>query len=149
MTSTHYSRSAMAALHGGLALTLVALLIPYVDRATGNSLVAQIRAGYPSLEPSSIEAAARTYLIYLTVLSVLGILGWLGVIWAVSAGKSWARWVATSLFVVGTSIALFNLTVKDTSGDTGLPPLLGWAGVLPCAAGLVAVAFLWKGKRRA
>ena len=26
----------------------------------------------------------------------------------------------------------------------GLPPLLGWAGVLPGLAGLVAVALLWK-----
>ena len=27
---------------------------------------------------------------------------------------------------------------------TGLPPLLGWAGLLPCLAGLAAVALLRK-----
>ena len=35
------------------------------------------------------------------------------------------RWVATGLFAAGTSIALVNLFIKDSSGDTGLPPLLG------------------------
>ena len=36
-----------------------------------------------------------------------------------------------------------DLLIRDTSGDTGLPPLLGWAGMLPSLAGLVAVALLW------
>ena len=40
--------------------------------------------------------------------------------------------------------AVMDLVVKDTSGDTGLPPLLGWAGMLPSLAGLVAVALLWR-----
>jgi hypothetical protein len=48
------------------------------------------------------------------------------------------------MFVVGTSIALFNLLVQDTSGDTGLPPLLGWVGLLPSLAGLAAVILLWR-----
>jgi hypothetical protein len=40
--------------------------------------------------------------------------------------------------------ALSALLVKDTSGDTGLAPLLGSIGVLPCIAGVVAVAMLWR-----
>ncbi|MGB0098131.1 MAG: hypothetical protein WBP81_37040 [Solirubrobacteraceae bacterium] len=47
------------------------------------------------------------------------------------------------MFVLGTGIALLDLLVKDTSGDTGLPPLLGWIGLLPCLAGFLAVALLW------
>jgi hypothetical protein len=39
---------------------------------------------------------------------------------------------------------LFDLLVKDTSGDTGLPPLLGWTGMAPCLAGLLALALLWR-----
>jgi hypothetical protein len=48
------------------------------------------------------------------------------------------------MFALGTSIALTDLLIKDTSGDTGLPPLLGWAGLLPCVAGLLAVTLLWR-----
>ena len=51
---------------------------------------------------------------------------------------------ATGLFVAGTAIALFDLTIRDTSGDTGLPALLGWVGLLPCLAGLVMVITLWR-----
>jgi hypothetical protein len=53
------------------------------------------------------------------------------------------------MFVVGTTIALLDLLIKDTSGDTGLSPLLGWSGMLPCAAGLVAVIVLWRPRRAA
>ncbi len=52
------------------------------------------------------------------------------------------------MFALGTAIALFDLLVKDTSGDTGLPPLLGWLGLLPCLAGLLAVALLWQPARQ-
>ena len=89
-----------------------------------------------------IDSAVTTYLIYLSALGALGVLSWLCTIWAASTRKPWARWVATALFAAGTSIALFNLLVKDTSGDTGLPPLLGWVGMLPSLAGLLAVILL-------
>ena len=49
-----------------------------------------------------------------------------------------------TMFALGTGIALIDLLVKDTSGDTGLPPLLGWAGMLPCLAGLLVVTLLWR-----
>ena len=48
------------------------------------------------------------------------------------------------MFCLGTAAALTALLVKDTSGDTGLPPLLGWIGTLPCLAGLVALTMLWR-----
>ena len=32
-------------------------------------------------------------------------------------------------FVLGTGIAVIDLLITDTSGDTGLPPLLGWLAV--------------------
>jgi plastocyanin len=47
------------------------------------------------------------------------------------------------MFALGTGIALTGLLIKDTSGDTGLPPLLGWVGILPYLAGLLAVTLLW------
>ena len=83
-------------------------------------------------------------MIILTVIGALGVVGWLWSIWIVTMRKGWAIWAATAMFVLGTSVAVASLLVKDTSGDTGLAPMLGWIGMLPCLAGLVAVALLWR-----
>lgn len=144
MTTTHHERSAIGAMYAGLGLTLVAIIVPYVDHATANVLADHIRAGYPEYTQAHIDSAVTTYLVYLSVVGALGIICWLWTIRAVKAGKRWARGAATAVFALGTGIALTDLLVKDTSGDTGLPPLLGWAGMLPCLAGLLAVTLLWR-----
>ena len=144
MTAAHHERSAIGAMCAGLALTVAAMLVPYVDHATGNMLASHIRAGYPTYTQARIDSAVTTYLVYLSVVGALGIICWLWAIWAVKAGKRWARGAATAMFALGTGIALIDLLVKDTSGDTGLPPLLGWAGMLPCLAGLLVVTLLWR-----
>lgn len=146
MTSTRQSRPAIAVLYTGLALTLVATLTVYIDHAGANVLAGHIKAGYPSMDQASIDTAAMTYLVYLSVVGVLGAVGWLSTIWAAHKAKSWTRWLATGWFAFGASIAVFNLLVKDTSGDTGLHPLLGWAGMLPALAGLAAVVLVWRKK---
>jgi PGF-CTERM motif len=144
MTTAHDERSAIGAMYAGLALTVVAMIVAYVDHATANVLAGHIRAGYPAYTQARIDLAVTTYLVYLSVVGALGIICWLATIWAVKAGKRWARGAATTMFALGTTIALTDLLIKDTSGDTGLPPLLGWAGMLPCLAGLLAVALLWR-----
>lgn len=143
MTKTRHGRSAIGAMYAGLALTIIATIVPY----TGNMLADHIRAGYPTYTQERIDTAVMAYLIYLSVVGTLGIICWFSVISAVRTGKRWARSVATLLLALGVCIALFNLTVKDTSGDTGLPPLLGWVGTLPCLAGLLAVTLLWRRSR--
>ena len=134
----------MAAMYAGLGLTVIAMIISFVDHATANVLASHIRAGYPAYTRARIGSAVTTYLVYLTVVGALGIVSWLATILAVKAGKPWARGAATAMFALGTGIALIDLLIRDTSGDTGLPPLLGWAGVLPCLAGLLAVTLLWR-----
>ena len=143
-TTTQSERRAIGALYAGLGLTVAATIVPYIDRATGNLLADHIRAGYPTYTQARIDSAATLYLVYLTVVGALGVTCWLWTIWALKAGKRWARGAATALFVLGTGIAVVNLLIKDTSGDTGLPPLLGWVGLLPCLAGLLAVTLLWR-----
>jgi len=134
----------MRALYAGLGLTVIAIIVPYVDHATGNVLAGHIRAGFPGYAQPRIDSAVTTYLVYLSLVGVLGMAGWLATIWAVRAGKRWARGAGTTLFVLGTGIALMDLLLRDTSGDTGLPALLGWAGLLPCVAGVLAVTLLWR-----
>ena len=147
MSKVRQQNSAIGAMYAGLALTVVATVVPFIDRATGNVLGGHVRAGYPAYSQARIDSAVMTWLIYLTVLGALGIIGWFLSIRAGRAGKRGARSLATSIFAVGATMAVLNLLVRDTSGDTGLPPLLGWVGMLPALVGVVAVTLLWKAPR--
>ena len=145
MTTTRQQRSAVRAMYAGLALTVLATTAPYVDRVTSNVLAAHLRAGYPAFPEARIDSAVTTWLVVLSVVGAVGVAGWIWTIHAVTAGKGWARWAATAMLLLGTSAGLTGLLVRDTSGDTGLPALLGWLGILPCVAGAVAVTMLWRG----
>lgn len=147
MPEIRHNQSAVGAMYAGLGLTVVAMIVPYIDLATGKMLAAHIRAGYPTFTQGRIDTAVKEYLIYLSVVGALGIICWFWAIWGVRTGKRWARGAATLVLALGVGVALFNLLVTDTSGDTGLPPLLGWVGMLPCLAGLLAVTLLWRGSR--
>jgi hypothetical protein len=138
--TTDHPRPAIGTVYAGLALTVAVTAVPDVDQTV---LADHIRAGYPAYTEARIDGAATTYLIYLSTVAALGVATWLGTNWAVKAGKRWARGGAAAMFALATSIALFDLLVKDTSGDTGLPPVLGWVGLLPSLAGLVAVTLLF------
>jgi hypothetical protein len=131
-------------MYAGLALTVVAIIVPYVDRATTHVLADHIKAGYPTYSQARIDSSVTVYVVYLSLVGALGIMCWLWTIWAVRAGKRWARAAATVVFALGATIALTDLLVRDTSGDTGLPLLLGWIGLLPCLPGLLAVTLLWR-----
>ncbi|WP_254405227.1 hypothetical protein [Streptomyces sp. AC627_RSS907] len=136
-------------MYTGLGLTLIATVAPYADRATTHLLADHIRTGYPAYSPARVDSAVNTCLVLLTITGALGALAWLGATWAVKAGKRWARPVSTMLFVLGAGLALTGLLTEDTSGSTGLPPALGWAGVAPCLAGALAIALLWRQPRPA
>ncbi|MGW0551382.1 hypothetical protein [Streptomyces altiplanensis] len=115
-------------MHAGLALTALATIATYVDRSTTHLLADHIRAGCPNCSQAPVDSAVTAYLVVLSVIGALGVLAWLTTGWAVKAGKPWARPAATVKLMIGTSVALTGLLIKDTSGATGLPPALGWAG---------------------
>jgi hypothetical protein len=142
--ATHHHRPVIAALLVGLALTIISVIVPYLDRA---GMANHIRAGYPNYAQAQIDTAVHAYLIVLTGVGVLGLACWLTTIWAVCTGKRWARWAAAGIFTIATAVALTLLLIRDTSGDTGLPPALGWIGVLPSGAGLAAVGLLRRHSR--
>lgn len=148
-TKTGHERMTLGAMYTGLGLTVVATILPYVDRATTHLLADHIRAGLPSYTDARVDSAVTTYLVLLSVVGALGVLAWLWTIRAVKAGKRWARPAATVLFAIGTGIALTGLLTRDTSGDTGLPPVLGLAKHGPSLAALLAVTLLWRRSRPA
>lgn len=112
--------------------------------AADRAVLATMYTGLAATVAATVAPAATTYLVYLSIVGVLGVAAWSWTIHAVKADRRWARGVATAMFAVGTSVALTDLLIKDTSGDTGLPPLLGWIGTLPCLPGLIVVAMLWR-----
>ncbi|MEV5977468.1 hypothetical protein [Streptomyces sp. NPDC052114] len=142
--TARHGRGALAAMYAGLGLTVAATALPYVDRTTTHLLADHVRAGYPAYTEARVDAAVTTYVALLTVIGALGAAAWLWSAWAVRAGKRWARPAATTLFALGAAIGLTGLLTEDTSGDTGLPPALGWAGMAPGLAALVAIALLWR-----
>lgn len=144
VASPVHGRAARAALGGGLAMTIVVTAAAFIDNATTRLLADHIQASYPSYRADEIETAVTLYLVILSVVGGLGVLTWIATIRATTRGRRWAPWLATAMFVAAACVALAGLTVRDTSGDVGLVPLLAWLQVLPCMLGLVAVAQLWR-----
>ncbi|GMA23631.1 hypothetical protein GCM10025864_13900 [Luteimicrobium album] len=128
----------------GLALTVVATVVPFVDAGTTHVLADHVRAGYPAYSAHEIDAAVTAYLAILATAGVLGTAGWLVTIRGARRERRWVPWLATALLVLGAGLALTGLTVTDTSGDVGLAPAVAWFQVLPCLAGLGAVVLLWR-----
>jgi hypothetical protein len=128
----------------GLALTVVATVVPFVDAGATHALADHVRAGYPGYTPSQVDSAVTAYVAILAAVGLLGVAGWLLTIREVRRERRWAPWLATALLVAGAGLALAGLTVTDTDGAVGLAPAVAWLQVLPCLAGLAAVVQLWR-----
>lgn len=138
---------ALAAMWGGLALTIAVTVYAFVDDATTRLLAGHIQTSYPAYRTDEIQTAVALYLGILAAVGAVGVVTWIAVIWATARGSRWAPWVATMALIAAVCVALTGLTVRDTSGDVGLVPVLAWLQVLPCTLGLVAAVQLWRQRR--
>lgn len=132
------------AMYAGLALTAAATLVPLIDMVTVDSLTDHVRAAYPYWPAALVTGDRNAIVIYLCVIGLLGIVGWLWAIRTVAKHKRTARRVTTVGFVLGTGVALFDLTFSGGEYDRVLPPLYGIIGLLPSLAGLVTVLWVWR-----
>jgi hypothetical protein len=139
------ARRAVVAMCAGLALTIVAMLVPIIDQASTDELARHLQDVYAGYNVDVPPTAA--VLAYLVTIGALGITAWLWMVWAVTKQKRWARPAATTLFVLATGLAVANLTVREY-GQTILPTQVGLVGLLPCLVGLAAVTLLWMPERR-
>jgi hypothetical protein len=135
---------AVLAMYLGLAFTVVAAAVPFVDHVTSDVLADHIRSGYPDYSEAKVSSAVAAYLTYLAIIGVLGVVAWLWSIRTTKRGAAAAPILATVMFLLGSAVALTNLFIKETSGERALPMLFGVTGVLPVLPGLIAVALLWK-----
>ncbi|HEV6955513.1 MAG TPA: hypothetical protein VKY86_19905 [Promicromonospora sp.] len=144
LTPTPTTRVAVPVLWAGLAATALVTVYAWVDSATSQVLAGHVAASYPAYGAAEVDAAVAAYLAILTTVGVLGAGTWAVVAWAARSGRAWAPAAGTLALVAAVGVALVGLTTRDTSGDVGLAPALGWAQLLPCAIGMVAVALLWR-----
>ena len=127
----------------GLALTVVATVVPFIDR---DVLADHIRAGYPGYSDARVNSSTTAYLTYLTVVGVLGVAAWL---WTIRITRKWGRGapiVTPAMFLLGSGVALTNLFINESSGDRALPTSLGLVGMVPVVPGLAAVALVWNAR---
>jgi hypothetical protein len=129
----------------GLVLTVVAAVVPIVDQLTVHGIATHLNAVYAGTGVP--PPAASGPIVYLVVLEVFGILAWLVTIQAVRRGRRWARPVATGLLAVATVLAVMDLTASEYGTEPILPLWLGVVGLLPCLAGFVAIALMWRPTR--
>ncbi|MFE0043468.1 hypothetical protein [Streptomyces albireticuli] len=129
-------RKAAATMYIGVAFTLLAVLVVVVDQATADGLARHLEDAYPDYSSSRVDSVKSSILTYLFAIGVAGICLWLWMARASKKGKGWSRTAATVVFALSTFIALYNFTQH-------FPLYVTVTGLLPCAVGLVAVAFLW------
>lgn len=133
-------RGAVTAMGIGLLLTVIALIALIIDQVRGQTLARHVQTLYA---PHDLNPDPNVLFGYLYVVGVIGILLWLATIWGIIQHKRGARVVATTVFVLGSSVALFNIFVSEY-GMQIFPTLWGVLGLLPSVAGLLAVIILWR-----
>ena len=127
----------------GLLLTviaLIALIALILDQMNGYTLARHVEALYA---PHDLDPDPNVLFGYLYAVGAIGILLWLATIWGIIQRKRGARVVATIVFVLGTSVALFNVFVSEY-GMQIFPTVWGILGLVPSVAALVAVIVLWR-----
>ena len=144
MYTPHNVRPAVAAMRVGLAVTVIVTVVPFLGAPMGELILRHVEAGYPSYSLSEAANATTIYLIGLGAVGLIGTATWITAIWAARARKRWVSWIATVALILALCVGLFDLTIRDTSGDTGIPGLIGWLGLLPCLPGTFAVVALWR-----
>ena len=130
-------------MYAGVALTVVAIIVPYIDHAAANVLADHIRAGYPAYTQARIDTAVTTYLVYLSIIGALGVICWL---WTIRPSTPGSGGPAGPRPRCSCSEQAPPCSVSSSKTRPATPAchhLLGWIGMLPCLAGFLAVTLLW------
>ena len=132
-------RGATLALRVGLALSLMSAIGLFIDQTTTRSLAQHVSAQY---SPYGAVPDPNVLFAYLYATAGLAVAAWLIVLRGVRSRKSWVRLFASMTFLVGATLAVFNLVVTE-HGTPIFPVLWSVLGLFPSLAGLVAVILLW------
>lgn len=144
-TRVSYPAAAFAFLGLGLVFSALTAVVAFVDQASLGVLEEHVRSGYPEYTAAELDGAVDAYVGYLAIIAGIGAVAWIVTLVAARRGRRWARYFAVVAFLVGTSIAVFDLLITEPNGAAGFPALHGWLGLLPVLAGLFALIALWGG----
>jgi hypothetical protein len=135
-------RRLLTALYIGLALSVIGAVAPLVDIATVDTIGDHVRDAYPDWSAGDVGKDRDAIAYSLAGLGALGAVAW--IIAIAGAGKRWARWYITAVFVLGTITALSVGFMGGEAYTTIAPPAYGALVSLPCLAGLAAAIFVWR-----
>ncbi|MGW1374186.1 hypothetical protein ACWD6P_07900 [Streptomyces sp. NPDC002446] len=140
-------RQAVVTMYVGLALSVIAtVIVPLLVALATSSYTDYIKTAYPTYDADKVSNYQQMMLMYLVANGVIGAVTWLWVLRRTKKQKAATFTVASIVFVLALSLALFNYLVKDSTGYAALSPLLGIANLVPCVAGLAAIVMLWRGR---
>ena len=139
------TRGEQTLLWSGLIATALIAVWALVDPLTGKLLARQVQEGYPSYSAAEASGEATIYMLILVTVGVLGVLGWITTLLLIRKGKRAAAvWTGSALCIVGILLAVTGLTMTDESGVVGLAPAFGWALLVPCVLGVLAIIAMWR-----
>lgn len=139
-TEEHTRPASTTALGSGIALTLCVLAALATDQLALHGISDRVQRHYA---PHGTVPDPNLLFAYLYATGAVGLLAWALTLRGAARRRTWAAPVATALLFTATGGALFNLFVSEY-GARILPAPWALATLLPCAAGTVAVALLWK-----
>ncbi|MGW5644997.1 hypothetical protein ACWEV3_36700 [Saccharopolyspora sp. NPDC003752] len=146
MQTTEAPRKAIRFMYAGLALMAIATLAPLLDIATADTLSAHVREAYPNWPEELIAMDRNAIAGYLAGIGALGTAAWLWTIHGVKKQTRWSRPTSTTMFALGATTALTNLTLTGGEYAKVIPPLHAILGTLPAIAGLATITLLWRRK---
>lgn len=141
MTTTHNSsRLPLVLMYAGLALTLLAVVVPLL---APQPIEDQVRDAYPDYTSGELDDAVTAWLMILGIIGGLGVIGWALALWATIKGRRPRLW-ASLMCGLGLAVSLTAALTPEETGDLGLAPAYGGLLMLPCIAGIAAVVTLWR-----
>ncbi|GAB3660032.1 hypothetical protein [Glycomyces tarimensis] len=132
------------ALYLGLALTALVALAPLIDTVTVDAIGGHVRAAYPEWPAGQVRLDRTAIIAWVAVTNALGMPLWWWTIRLAGKGHRRARTVATWAFAAGACLALLNLGFGGERYETVVPLFFGLMGLLPLAAGLLALVPMWR-----
>ncbi|MFF8692972.1 hypothetical protein ACF08W_12255 [Streptomyces sp. NPDC015144] len=127
---------ASQALRAAAVLAVVGAGVVVADQAVDGGLGQHLHRAYPHRSADQLAMAESSILTYLFTLAAFGTVLFAAMAWAGRRGRRWVRSVGGATLVLGCALAVYNFSQPH-------PLVMTLAGILPCAAGLVAVALLW------
>lgn len=148
MTTPPPSRAALWWSALGLATTLVVALVTILDATGDGLLAAHLRSAYPGYTGAQVATAVDLSASILVSVAVLGALVWTTTIALIATRRRGAGVLALVALVLGVTVSLTVILIRDTSGELGFALPISSTLLLPCAAGAVVAPLLLRRRRR-